>query len=141
MSAAPVIRGWARDITRFGVVAPGEVIDVVDEAIVDQLRRDTGGDGAFSLGRKLGKATTRVTARPGEAVVAASGSRSVWGILEGGSTAHTVKAKRGKLLRTPYGPRPSVRVSGVPARHTFQRGAETGLDKAEAELERMWGGL
>jgi hypothetical protein len=139
MSGAADIRGWARDISRFGVVAPGEAIDVVDEAITDQLRRDTGGDGAFSRGRKLGKATTRVTARPGEAQVSASGSTAVWSILEDGTTAHTVTAKRGKVLRTPYGPRSRVQVGGVPPRHTFTRGAEAGLDAAEAELERLWG--
>lgn len=141
MSGAADIRGWGRDIQRFEREEPRSAIRVVDDAVRQQLQRDTGGDGGFSHGRNLGRATTRVTSRAGEAEVAAAGSLRVWGILQGGTSGHETRASRGRLLRTPYGPRPSVRVSGVRARETFTTGAQEGLDDARQELERAWGGL
>ena len=138
MSGAPVIRGWAQDIQRFADTAPRQAIRVVDDAVRDQLQHDTG-DGSFSRGRNLGRATTRVTSSAGEAEVEAAGSLRVWAILESGTSAHQVRADRGRLLRTPYGPRPAVRVSGVPPRQTFSRGAQAGLEDAAQELERAWG--
>lgn len=140
MSAAD-IRGWGRDVTAFAREQPRTAIEAVDDAVTRQLRRDTGGDGSLSNGRKLGRATTRVTERDGEAEVSADGSRAVWGILEGGTTGHVIEAPRGRLLRTPKGPRRRVRVSGVRARHTFTDAARTGLADAERELQRAWAQL
>ena len=141
MSGEATIRGWGRDIQRFGREAPRDAIRVVDDAVRQQLQRDTGGDGGFSHGRELGRAQTRVTSSPGEAVVEAAGSMRVWGILQRGTSGHEVHAARGRFLRTPYGPRRSVRVSGVSARETFTSGAQAGLEDAARELERAWGGL
>jgi len=138
VSGAGTIRGWGRDIQRFTRDAPRQAIRVVDDAVTQQLRRDTGGDGGFSHGRNLGRATTRVTSSAGEAEVAASGSLRVWGILQGGTSGHEVRPGGRGLLRTPYGPRPFVRVSGVSARETFTRGAQTGLEGAARELESRW---
>jgi hypothetical protein len=137
VAGSAVIRGWARDVQRFADDWPADGIEVVDQAITDRLRADTG-DGGLSHGRGMGRATTRVTKRAGEAEVAADGSMRVWGIIEGGTSAHTVTAKRGKMLRTPYGPRRSVHVSGIPARHTFTEGADTGLDAAARDAESAW---
>lgn len=119
-------------------MAPGDAIGVVDTAILTRLRADTGGDAGFSHGRNLGKASTRTTVRRGEAVVEADGSRQVWAILQGGTTAHVVKASQGRFLRTPHGPRREVRVRGVRARETFSEGADRGLEMAARELDRAW---
>ena len=102
MSAAD-IRQWGRDVRTFADEAPGDVIGVVDDAIQARLRADTGGDGMFSRGRNLGRASTQTTKRKGEAQVEPSGARAVWGILQGGPVAHDVVAKRGRVLATPYG--------------------------------------
>ena len=140
-SGSATIRGWGRDIQRFEREAPRDAIAEVEDAVAQQLRRDTGGDGGFSHGRNLGRASLRVTARPGEAELEAAGSLRVWGILQGGTSGHETRARKGRLLRTPYGPRPAVRVSGVKARETFTKAAQAGLKDAQRELERAWGGL
>jgi hypothetical protein len=71
-------------------------------------------------------------------VVAADGSRAVWTILEDGTSAHDVVARSGSFLRTPYGPRRRVHVSGVRPRRTFTEGAERGLDVAARDAESAW---
>lgn len=138
MTGAGDIRAFGDDVRRFAEAAPGDLIALVDDEIKRQLARDTGGDGALSHGRKLGRATTTVSTRNGEAEVTASGSRNVWGILQGGTSAHVVNAPRGGYLATPYGPRRSVRVSGAPARKTFTEAADRGLDDASRELQSTW---
>lgn len=62
----------------------------------------------------------------------------VWAILEGGTSGHTQRAPQGRPLRTPNGPRQSVTVSGVAARHTFTESCAEGLAKAGRELEQAW---
>lgn len=141
MSGAADIRGWARDVGDFVRDWPERGAERVQRSLQEQLRRDTGGDGALSRGRNLGTATLSLTAGDGEAEVSAAGSMAVWGILQGGTSAHEVRARPGRLLSTPYGPRPSVRVSGVRARRTFTEGADRGLDDAERLLLADWGRL
>lgn len=137
MTGVNDIRGWADDVRRFADDWPADAAELVDDAITQRLRADTG-DGGLSHGRAMGRATTRITRRDGEATVEADGSMRVWGIIEGGTTPHTVTAGPGRLLRTPYGPRSRVRVSGVPARHTFTEGAEKGLSEAAKDAESAW---
>lgn len=137
MPAADVSR-FAADVRRFADRAPGDVIDVVDAAITRRLLADTGGDGALSRGRKLGRATTSVTRRSGEATVEPSGSRAVWGILQGGTSAHVITAAPGSFLATPKGPRRQVRIPATRARLTFTEGAQVGLDAAERDMARRW---
>jgi hypothetical protein len=136
--------GWSRvadDVRRFDRDAPGDAIDVVDDEITRQLRADTGGDGGLSRGRSLGRATTQVTKGKGEAEVVAAGSMRVWGIIEGGTSAHTMTAPQGHPLRTPYGPRYRARIGGSAARHTFTESCRRGLDRAADELTDAWVGL
>jgi hypothetical protein len=140
MSAAD-IRSWGRDVRAFADDAPGRAIELVDRAIVARLRADTGGDGALSRGRKLGRATTTTTTRKGEAIVEPSGSRAVWGILQGGTTAHVIRAAPGRFLATPKGPRRQVRIPATSARHTFTEGATRGMTDAERQLSNEWGRL
>lgn len=137
-SGAATINGWARDVSRFADDLPGASIGVVERAIEARLRADTGGDGALSHGRNLGRATTSTTVSNGEAIVVPSGSRNVWGILQGGTQAHVVRAKPGSFLATPYGPRAQVHVGRSRARHTFTEGATIGLDAAQRDVERRW---
>lgn len=140
MSAA----GWSRvaaDVRRFDRDAPGDAIDVVDDEITRQLRADTGGDGSLSHGRGLGTASTTVTKGKGEAEVAASGSMRVWGIVERGTSAHTVDAGPGRAVRTPYGPRRRVHVGGAAGRDTFSASCGRGMDRAAKELEQAWAGV
>jgi hypothetical protein len=137
VAGADTIRGWARDVQRFADDWPAQGIQLVDQAITDRLRADTG-DGSFSHGRNMGRATTRIQKGRTEASVAADGSMRVWGIIEGGTSPHTVTASRGRMLRTPYGPRAQVHVAGVRARHTFTLGADKGLDAAVRDAESQW---
>jgi len=135
--------GWARvadDVRRFERDAPGEAIDVVDDEITRQLRADTG-DGSLSHGRNLGTATTTTTSGPGEAEVIASGSMRVWGIIEGGTSAHTMVAARGRVFRTPYGPRPRVHVGGAAGKRTVTEACARGLERAADQLADTWAGL
>jgi hypothetical protein len=134
---ASEIKGWADDVRRFADDWPADGARIVDEAVRRRLNADTG-DGGLSHGRNMGRATTRINVRGGEAEVVADGSRRVWGILEGGTSPHVVKASRGRMLRTPFGPRPSVRVSGVRPRHTFTEGADDGLARAARDAESAW---
>jgi hypothetical protein len=139
--SAAEIRSWARDVRSFASDAPGDVIEVVDDAITARLRADTGGDGALSRGRSLGRASTRVTKRKGEALGDPAGSHGVWGILQGGTKAHTIVADRGRALLTPKGPRPKVRIPATRARHTFTEGADRGIVDAQRKLEADWARL
>jgi hypothetical protein len=134
------IRDFGRDVRRFADTWPADGIELVDKAITDRLRADTG-DGGLSHGRNMGRATTRITARKGEATVDADGSRRVWGILQGGTSTHTVTARPGRFLRTPYGPRRQVTVTGVRARRTFTEGADKGLADATKDAESTWSRL
>jgi hypothetical protein len=137
VSAADIAR-WARDVEAFAREQPAELAEVIDERVTEQLRRDTGGDGALSNGRALGRATTRIDARVGEAEVRADGSIGLWRLLESGSKPHEIAAPRGRLLRTPYGPRRSVHVRGVRGRRTFSTGAQRGLTDASREMQQRW---
>ncbi len=141
MSGAATIREWSRAVRKFNDDAPGQAIEIVDKAITQRLRADTGGDGALSRGRKLGRASTQTTKRKGEAEVTPSGSHGVWGILQGGTRGHVVQAKSGGMLATPYGPRKRVEVSGAPAKRTFTEGAADGIDEAFRQLETDWGNI
>jgi hypothetical protein len=131
------IRGWADDVHRFADDWPAQGARLVDDSIRRRLNADAG-DGGLSHGRNMGRATTRINVRDGDAEVVADGSRRVWGILEGGTSAHVVRAAPGRMLRTPFGPRPSVRVSGVRARRTFSEGADDGLARAEQDASSAW---
>jgi hypothetical protein len=136
--------GWSRvaeDVRRFVRVAPGDAIDVVDEEVTRQLHADTGGDGALSHGRDLGRADTRTTKGDSKAEIWAAGSMRVWGIIEGGTSAHTIDAGPGHALKLPGGFRRRVRVNGVRARHTFTESCARGMDLAARELESDWGSI
>lgn len=140
MSAA----GWSRaaeDVRRFTRVAPGDAIDVVDEEVTRQLHADTGGDGALSHGRDLGRADTTVTKSEAEAEIAASGSMRVWGIIEGGTSAHVIDAGPGHVLRLPFGVRRRVHVGGARARRTFTESCARGMERAARQLESDWGSI
>jgi hypothetical protein len=138
VAGADVVRGWARDVRRFADDWPKQGAEVLSRDVTDRLRADTGGDGRLSHYRG-GGATVQVTSGAGTAEVAGSGAMGVWAILESGTTAHTVTGRgaRGVVL-SPYGPRRSVRVSGVRGKQTWSQGVDRGMDAADADAGRAW---
>lgn len=140
MTNANIAR-FAADVRTFANDCPGETIELVERAIDAQLRADTGGDGALSNARKLGRATVETTRGRGDAEASAAGARVIWSWLERGTSAHVVEAKgrgRSAVLATPYGPRKRVKVSGMRAKRTWSRGADEGMRNAERDIERRW---
>jgi hypothetical protein len=138
VSGAATVRGWARDVSRFADEWPEHGARVLADKVEQRLRSDTGGDGGFSRGRGLGRAGVEVDAGTGEAEVAAAGSMRVWAMLEHGTSGHVVRARRGRLLATPYGPRPMVTVSGMRARETWSTGVRAGMPAVQRDAEHEW---
>ena len=121
---------------------PRDAAQLVEKAVDAGLRQATG-DGGFSHGPRMGRASVRVNASSGRARVEAAGSMAVWTILETGTTPHTVDAGPGRVVRTPFGPRRRVRVSGVSGRHTWTRAVTQAMPQvrrdAADEFRRMVG--
>lgn len=113
---------WTRDGSR-----------LVEESIVKQLRIDTGGDGALSNARGFGSAMVDVRVSSTQARISNGGDATIWAWLEEGTGRHRVSARRGRVLRTPFGFRRSVVVAGMKAKHTWTKGNERGLDAAEQD--------
>lgn len=132
------MRQWARDVQRFADDWPAQGAEVLAAVVDAQLRADTGGDGAFSRDT-AGRADVDTTTGRGEADVVGAGAMGVWAILEHGTGGHEVRARRGRVLATPYGPRPVVRVSGVRPRRTWSRGVERGMQAVERDATAAWG--
>ena len=137
MAAGASLRQLAARVERMADTWPREASQIVQRDAERQLRAATG-DGSLSGGRDLGRATVTVKASAGRASVAQSGSARVWAIVEGGTKPHTVKARRGKLLRTPYGPRPSVTVAGTPAKRPWSRAVTSAMPQVEASARRAF---
>lgn len=140
-SAAASIRGYASDLRQFADDEPRQGAEMLADAIEARLRADTGGDGGFSHGREMGRATVDVRASAGTADVIGAGSRAVWAILEHGTASHDVHARRGGVLSTPHGPRRSVHVSGVAARQTWTKANEATIPLVQRETERRFAQL
>jgi hypothetical protein len=140
VAGADVIRGWAQDVKRFADDWPRQGGDVLARDVTAQLRADTGGDGRLSHDRRGGAADVQVTASAGQADVVGAGNMGTWAILETGTKSHTTTGRglRG-VVRTPYGPRRTVNVSGVPGRQTWSRGIDQGMGAVEADAARAWG--
>jgi hypothetical protein len=93
--------------------------DAKDDAL-KALRGDVGGDQKMSNWRPKLNARYDVTG-PGEANVKPTPS-GPWKVLDEGAKPHTIKAKRrnrSSVLRTPYGPRRSVRHPGTRGKGTW----------------------
>lgn len=138
-TGAATVRGWGRDVAVFARDWPADGARVLAREVADRLARDTGGDGRLSHGRRLGAATVDVDTGAGRADVSSGGSSAVWSILEHGTRAHVTRARPGRVLATPYGPRRSVSVRGTPPAHTWTRGSERGMDAAERAAAAAWG--
>src|SRR5690348_6185709 len=118
--AGDSLRRLAQRAERMERQWPADAAAQVERVVTADLRSATG-DGALSR-LSGGRATVVVRRSAGGATVEAGGNRGLWAILERGTKPHTVTAKRGRLLRTPAGPRPRVQVSGVRARKTWSQG-------------------
>lgn len=132
MNGAAVVEGWARAVARFADEWPNRGAAVASRRVDAIVAADTGGDGRLSNYRG-GRATVAVEEGGGEAAVRADGSLGLWSILEEGTKAHTVRARPGGFLATPFGPRRMVQVAGVHARQTWTKGAAAGLVAAERD--------
>ena len=117
---------------------PRDAGELTQRTIDQQLKAATGGDGGFSRGRALGRATVTVQPRAGGATVTGSGSGAVWKILEEGTGRHTVTARPGKFLRTPHGPRRQVTVGGVRARRTWTKAVAVAIPQVRADAARTF---
>ena len=138
------LRDLARGVQSFVEDWPRAGAEESARAITKRVQRDTGGDGGLSGARELGRATVEVDASSGEATISAGGSMSIWAMIESGTSSHEIRARgsgRRAVLRTPYGPRRTVRVSGTRGRRTWTEGSEDGLDAAAKVADRMLGGL
>lgn len=110
------------------------------------LRADAGGDAALS-GIPRAKLAVKVDVRDFRSDAVAEltpggslGARGVWGILEGGATAHTIprngRARRMNLDgRWVTGP---IRHPGAPAKHTWTRIIPKAIESATAEAHRSF---
>ena len=127
MSASSALDQLAREAARFADDWPRHGARLIEDEAKAQLYRDTG-DGRFSRSR-MGRGQVNVRASKGSADVEARGG--VWTWLEEGTRAHETRARAGGVLRTPYGPRPAVRVRGVHARRTWTRAVTVAVPQAE----------
>jgi len=116
---------------------PRDAADVLERAVTGQLRSATG-DGALSHGRDMGRATVVARGGAGKATVEAGGSMAVWAIIQSGTSGHTVRAGAGRVLRTPFGPRRQVTVSGAPGKRTWTHGVARGMPAVETSAERAF---
>ena len=135
MSATSALEALARDAKRFADDWPRDGARVVEDEARRQLYRDTG-DGRFSRSR-MGRGQVVVRASSGSADVQARGG--VWTWLEDGTRAHETRARAGKVLRTPYGPRPAVRVRGMSARHTWTRAVTASMPQVSRDADQAFG--
>ena len=131
MSATSALEALARDAARFADDWPRTGARLIEDEAKAQLYRDTG-DGRFSRSR-MGAGQVVVRASSGSADVVARGG--VWTWLEEGTRAHETRARAGGVLRTPYGPRPVVRVRGVRARRTWTRAVASSMPRAERDAQ------
>lgn len=133
-SGAAQVRSWAKGLKKFAGTWPEDAGQVLADTVEVRLHRDTGGDGAFSGGPSLGRAEVQVQAGDGFADVLGAGSPIIWRILEGGTGRR--RPRRSRALRTPWGPRASVR--GVGAKNTWTLGLAEGMVKVQAEAAKAW---
>ena len=122
------IRGWARDVARFADDWPRHGAEVAAEIVTAALAGD--GGGRFSNAPHM---SARVEVRGGNGSASAVGVGGGWTWLEHGTRSHTVNAKGGGFLRTPYGPRRKVEITGMPAKRTWTRGAARAVDAARKD--------
>ena len=134
MSGMGGLDDWLSKVEDFADEVPDLGARTLTESIDDQLRSATGGDGALSR-HKGGAATIESDVTNRSAEVRASGSMGVWAIIEDGTRPHTVNARPGSALWTPYGPKAMVQVSGIAAPHTWTNGVEIGMPQVEQALD------
>lgn len=131
------LEAWHDRISDFADSAADVAADSMSEAIDESLRSDTGGDGALSR-HDGGTATVDTNANGSDAQVTAGGSMAVWGILEHGTQPHTVQARRGSALMTPYGPKSMVQHQGTNPRETWSNGIDDGEPRMLRAVDDEW---
>ena len=130
---------WVEQVEGFADAAAGIGAEAWSQAIEDALRSDTGGDGHLSNDRRGGAATVTVESRGTEADINGTGSMGTWSIIENGTAPHTIQAKEGSALMTPYGPKSMVQHQGAVAKQTWSRGVDDGVVQVEQTLDAEWG--
>jgi hypothetical protein len=130
---------WVGEVEKFADDAAGLGADAWSVSIEDALRADTGGDGRLSRDRHGGAATVTVEVNGREADVNGTGSMGTWSIIENGTQPHTIQAKQGSALMTPYGPKSMVQHMGAEAKHTWTNGVDEGVNRVTETLTHEWG--
>jgi hypothetical protein len=128
VAAAAALGRLARDVARFADDWPRQGAEVAAGVLRSQLAAD--GGGTFS---KAPGMSARVEVRPGAGSAEVVGVGGGWTWLQNGTRAHSVAARGGGFLRTPYGPRRTVHVEGMAAKNTWTNGAGRAVDAARRD--------
>ena len=127
MTAAAALGRLARDVARFADDWPRQGAEVAAGVLRGQLAAD--GGGTFS---KAPGMSARVEVRPGSGSAEAVGVGGGWTWLQHGTRPHTVNAKAGGFLRTPYGPRRRVDDHGDGGEGDMDEGCRPGRRRRRA---------
>lgn len=108
--------------------ATGEAALHVTSSVRDVTRADSGGDMRLSgVGRRGARVGARYDVKGTRNPVALVRATGPMHLLERGARPHEIRGRRGRLMRTPYGPRRSVQHPGAPAKHTWSRGVDASV--------------
>lgn len=109
--------------------ATGKAALRVTSSVRDVTRADSGGDMRLSgVGRRGARVGARYDVKGRANPVALVRATGPMHLLERGAGPHMIRARRGRFLSTPYGPRRSVHHPGAPAKHTWSRGVDAVVD-------------
>lgn len=89
----------------------------MDEA----ARAATGGDGVMSNWPRA-RLTSGFTIKGSSSLTLAPKPLGAWKVLESGAAAHVVHARKGRVLSTPFGPRPLVRIPHTRGKQAWSKG-------------------
>jgi len=119
------LRAANRDVGR-------ELAKVARKAQLDAAKAARGSLTLSGMGVRLGVRARTFAGASTVTVEVAARPPGPWSIVESGASAHTVRARRARALRTPYGPR----VSAEPKRQTGRRVWTRATEAAAPVIDR-----
>jgi hypothetical protein len=128
VAAAAALGRLAREVARFADDWPRHGAEVAAGVLRGELAAD--GGGSFSNAPGM---SARVEVRPGSGSAEVVGAGGGWTWLQHGTRAHTVNARSGGFLRTPFGPRRRIEITGMAAKGTWTKGAGRAVDAAQRD--------